>query len=487
MREKLALLTLEELAARTDVPEATLLGWGADHGFPRPALLDGPRGLYAQELVSQLRQVVAERTAGAPLREALARAKAAGTERSVFAAVVSARPKLTHHVLDKAALLAVSRVLEDEAHREHDDVLLVGGFQRERFYRQSAGRWRELAGRCRCTVAFADLPQTRRRDGVLEVEGSWDDPFIREWFLLVHSPAGQTVLAARERPVVAGTSDDERVFEAVWTTDAAAVRAGLLAVRTRLPEECGEVRELVAARVSAPGVPPAPDHVERVMQRAFAAHAQLAGERVRWAPVPTDPDPPTHRALAARLHDDTLQLLLAVRQDLEELRADDPRALRRAQGSLARAIAEVRDIVAGAPAPGRERAALPQELAAVAARVRERTGIAVETRVDDDVPEQLHALIADLARELATNSGLHAHATTVTIEVVRDAHAVTLTVRDDGFGFSAGRRARAAARGHRGLPLARERVEAAGGTLEVDGHALGGGARVVAVLPVPAA
>lgn len=483
-----SLLTLEELAVRTDVPEATLLGWGTKHGFPRAELFDGPAGLYAEALVPLLRQVVVERAAGAPLVQALARARAAGegAGRSVFEAVVLARPNLVRHVLDKLSLLAVCRVLEDETHGG-GDVLLVGGFQRERFYQQSARRWQDLARDCACTVAFADLPVTALRGRVLEVAGSWDDPFIREWFLLRHGAGVGSVLAARERPVRTGAMPGERIFESVWTTDPTAVRAGLLAARTRLPADSGDVRDLVSARIAEPLLPVAPDRVEQVMHRAFAARAHFAGDRGGRAdrrPATTKDDPDTHRTLAARLHDDTLQLLLALRQDLEELRPDDPRALRRAQASLGRAISEVRDVIAGAPAPEHARGPLKQELAAVAARIREWTGIATDVRVADDVPEAHHELLVALVREFATNSGLHAHASTVTIDVTRDAHSVTLSVRDDGFGFSAERRARAAAAGHLGLLLARERTERVGGTLRIDGHAVGGGTHVEAVLPV---
>lgn len=483
-----SLVTLEELASRTDVPEATLLGWGADHGFPRPELFDGPAGLYPQALVPLLRQVVTERAAGAPLGDALARARAAGegAGRSVFEAVVAACPELVRHVLDKTSLLAVSRVLEDETHGRHGDVLLVGGFQRERYYRQSAARWQRLAQRCAGAVAFADLPHTDRHGAVLEVAGSWDDPFIREWFLVCHGRGVQSVLAARERPPRPGVVDGARVFESVWTTDPAAVRAGLLASRTRLPPDCDDVRGLLTERIAAPVPASSPARVEQVMHRAFAAHTHLTAGTTDRRRAAAQEDPDTHRTLAARLHDETLQLLLALRQDLEELRVEDPGRLRDAQASLARAIAELRDIVAGAPPPRHERGPLAQELAAVAAQVRRRTGIATELHVAGDVPGEHHELLVALTRELATNSGLHAHASAVTITVDRDATTVTLTVRDDGFGFSEQRRARAAATGHLGLPLARQRVERAGGTLRIDGQAVGGGTRIEATLPVPA-
>src|SRR5438105_5016141 len=85
-----------------------------------------------------------------------------------------------------------------------------------------------------------------------------------------------------------------------------------------------------------------------------------------------------------------------------------------------------------------------------------------------------------LVREALANVVKHARATRATVTLLRDA-TVRLTVEDDGVGFGAPVPAFAF-----GLAGMRERVAALGGRLQLETRP-GGGARVVAELPLPAA
>jgi signal transduction histidine kinase len=73
-----------------------------------------------------------------------------------------------------------------------------------------------------------------------------------------------------------------------------------------------------------------------------------------------------------------------------------------------------------------------------------------------------------VAQEALANAARHADATTVRLRAERDGPDVVLEVVDDGVGFDPpAARERAAATGHLGLRSMAERVQAAGGSLEI--------------------
>jgi MerR family transcriptional regulator, light-induced transcriptional regulator len=73
----------------------------------------------------------------------MARAAAAagsGSGQSIFAGVRRQHPALQAHVLDKALLLAATRAIEDECCARAQRPVLLGSFQRRRFYQAAAPR-----------------------------------------------------------------------------------------------------------------------------------------------------------------------------------------------------------------------------------------------------------------------------------------------------------------------------------------------------------
>jgi signal transduction histidine kinase len=98
------------------------------------------------------------------------------------------------------------------------------------------------------------------------------------------------------------------------------------------------------------------------------------------------------------------------------------------------------------------------------------------------LPPAHEAALYYLAREALANVIKHARArrATVSVRVVRDT-TVRLVVEDDGIGFGA-----TAAVFSYGLAGMRERATALGGMLHLENRP-GGGARVVAELPLPPA
>ncbi|HEV2753247.1 MAG TPA: ATP-binding protein, partial [Solirubrobacteraceae bacterium] len=192
------------------------------------------------------------------------------------------------------------------------------------------------------------------------------------------------------------------------------------------------------------------------------------------------------RRLAGELHDDALQLLLSARQDLVEAAEEgDRRSVWRAfevlamlATTLTRTLGELEEREAEPVAVG----GLSSALSRVVAGSSEQVGPDVRLAVDEGAGGVHDGLIVRLVRELVLNARKHADASTIFVDVHRQAEELVIEVADDGVGWDRARVAGAAADGHIGLATASERVALAGGRLElVDAPA--GGAAVRTVLP----
>jgi MerR family transcriptional regulator, light-induced transcriptional regulator len=217
-------LTIGELSERTAVPAATLRSWEARYGFPRPRRQVGGHRRYAESEVTLVREVLRCRGSGMSLQAAVREVttRPAGPEPSVFAALRRQYPELTPLVLRKPALLALTRAIEDECCARAERPLLAASFQRERFYRRSEQRWRELARTAARVVVFADFSEASTAPGrPLHVPVPPDAPMRREWTIVCDATDSPACLAGWEVP---GLAASERRFEVVWTTDPAIVR-----------------------------------------------------------------------------------------------------------------------------------------------------------------------------------------------------------------------------------------------------------------------
>jgi DNA-binding transcriptional MerR regulator len=223
-----AALRIRDVVERSGIGEATLRAWEQRHGFPTPQRLPSGHRRYHERDIEVLREVAALRDAGMSVPAAIERAleHRASESRSVFAALRRARPDLPVNVMEKRALVPISHAMEDEILRGGEDLLLVGAFQRERHYRDSESRWREMARGADGAVVFADFRRLRRpAAGPVEVPIRVGDPLAREWVLVCDSAEGAACLVAWEPPGQEGVPDRRRRFEAMWTTDRATARA----------------------------------------------------------------------------------------------------------------------------------------------------------------------------------------------------------------------------------------------------------------------
>ena len=217
-------MTMREMSSRSGVSEATLRMWELRHGFPKPQRRSSGHRRYSELDLARVRSVLRARESGLSLQAAIELASEQGEQQppSVYAALRERFPTLESQLLPERALLAMSRAFEDECLARAERPVLFGCFQRERFYRQSEGRWRELARTAERSVVLADFRRARRpRHAPLEVPIRAGEPLAREWAVVCESPSFAACLTGWERPLGA---PGERVFETAWTVEATAVR-----------------------------------------------------------------------------------------------------------------------------------------------------------------------------------------------------------------------------------------------------------------------
>ena len=232
-------LSIREVAARTGVSTATLRAWEQRFGFPEPERLPSGHRRYSEADVEAVRQVARDRDAGLAVRAAIERARGAAAEPepepSIFAGVRRRRPDLQPYLLPKRTLIALSHAIEDECCARAERPVLLGSFQRARFYRAAEPRGRELARTAETAVVLADFGEVRRPDGApAEVPIDPADPLAREWSVICDAVDYAAFLAAWERPGQDGVPDGDRRFETVWSVEpeivreAARIAAGLV-------------------------------------------------------------------------------------------------------------------------------------------------------------------------------------------------------------------------------------------------------------------
>jgi DICT domain-containing protein len=245
-------LSIGDIASRSGVAVGTLRMWESRYGFPAPERLPSGHRRYSEQDLEQVQSVVMAREEGLPLGMAIDRALllAESPRPSVYGALRERFPHLHPHVVAKPALIRITHAIEDECRVRSQRPILLGCFQRERFYRDAEARWRELSRGAEYAIVLADFRLRRDPpDGPTEVPIPPDDPLIREWAVVCDAAELPACLIAWERP---GESSAPRRFEAVWTVEPDVVREaartiGRLATRWA-PELLADVGPRLAER-----------------------------------------------------------------------------------------------------------------------------------------------------------------------------------------------------------------------------------------------
>jgi len=199
------------------------------------------------------------------------------------------------------------------------------------------------------------------------------------------------------------------------------------------------------------------------------------------------------RNLASSLHDLIGQKLTALNIGLDILKKD----LHATAGTLVRSRLEsmgtivdetvdaIRGVMQDLRPPELEDFGLVPALHSHARRFEEQTGI--RTTVDAPepyrrLPRNVELALFRVAQEALTNAVKHSGATSICIRAWQSAGRSSLSIEDDGRGFSNPEGARSAWRGGWGLPEMRKRAEAVGGCLQIEFPETGG-TRVLVHVP----
>jgi DICT domain-containing protein len=217
-------VTIGALSAATGVSVSVLRSWEQRYGFPQAMRSSGGHRRYAASTIARIDDVLRHRAGGLSLGAAIALVREQGRSRSrSFAEGMRACwSHLQPQLLTKRAMLAFSRVIEDECCARADRPLVIGAFQHERFYRLSERRWRSLHSTARAVVALADFAgDVVEHDAPVEIALGEHAAALREWVVICDAPDRSACLIGWERPASPATG---RVFEAVWSADPAVVR-----------------------------------------------------------------------------------------------------------------------------------------------------------------------------------------------------------------------------------------------------------------------
>jgi signal transduction histidine kinase len=174
--------------------------------------------------------------------------------------------------------------------------------------------------------------------------------------------------------------------------------------------------------------------------------------------------------IAGEIHDDTVQLLVALQMRLEMLggRADDatPKALGELSRVTAASIGRLRTLMFELRSDLLERYGLAGVLRELLGRTQEQYGLDFRLldRLETETPSDVGINVYRIAQEAITNVRKHAGASVVEIDLEGHDDGVLLTVSDDGTGFDV--RAETPA-DHAGIRFMRDRAERAGGWVQI--------------------
>ena len=220
-----------------------------------------------------------------------------------------------------------------------------------------------------------------------------------------------------------------------------------------------------------------------VLTRRAARVATLLDVRRRLVAESMHADERTNRELAELLHDGPLQVLLAARLELDEVRdrTPDP-ALDMVYAALNETAAGLRSTVTALHPQVLAQLGLVPGVAELLRQYESRGEVTVDAELSDVGTPASQALLYRAARELLANVGKHAGAGVVTVRLFRSGDRIVLTVADDGAGFEPSIVEQRVAEGHIGLASLQARFDAMGGAMAIE-SAPGRGTTVTVTSP----
>jgi signal transduction histidine kinase len=236
----------------------------------------------------------------------------------------------------------------------------------------------------------------------------------------------------------------------------------------------------------------APEEVE--VFRAAADHAAVALEHARLHAQAAEAARVRERVgIANELHDTLSQLAFSVGLKLDWClhRVADGTPLRPKLEDIRRdtglMMAQIRQLIGHLSPEGLAETTFAERLERLVKDFRELTGTATELELRGDasgLPPAAREVLQKTLQEALVNIAKHARARRAVVRIEVGGHEVAIAVSDDGVGLPTGAADAASARpGHLGLRQMRERIEAAGGWLEIVGPS-GAGVSIRGAFPL---
>ena len=297
-----------------------------------------------------------------------------------------------------------------------------------------------------------------------------------------------------DEPVLLQDAAAEDRFEVAEAARGRDVGSGVACVIAGVGAPFG-VLAVHSPRVGAFG----PDDVDRVhriadivalaVARVRSEHrvTELAEVRGRLVTETVAAEERERKRLAEALHDGAMQNVVTAGFDLDVVMAGDgdPKRVRRAREAITDALRQLRSTVQDLHPIVLEAAGLIVALERLCAEQDERSEAEFVLDLHPEAEGPHDRLMFELARELVGNAVRHAKAARIAVSVGCEDGQLVLAVADDGRGMRPGSRAAALRAGHIGLASSAERVEQAGGRLDID-SVPGKGTTVTARLPAAA-
>lgn len=149
-----------------------------------------------------------------------------GISNSVVAQLLQACDRQRAQMYFKSSLTALSHAMEDLVLTDSDSPLIIACFQRERFYRQEAHRYRRIARKTnQVYVLAAPEAEFKNSSDVYEtIAFEPTDALAQEWHLVVIGNYYTACLICHEKTSSTASASDslvdsERRFEGIWTFD----------------------------------------------------------------------------------------------------------------------------------------------------------------------------------------------------------------------------------------------------------------------------
>ncbi|PRI14388.1 histidine kinase [Mycobacterium shigaense] len=202
--------------------------------------------------------------------------------------------------------------------------------------------------------------------------------------------------------------------------------------------------------------------IEERHTRAIAGLSALREELLAQTMTASDA---LQRRISESIHDGPLQDVLAVRQEVVELKAAFPgdERVARALAGLQTASQNLRQATFELHPAVLEQAGLGAAVQELASYTQRRSGIEVFTDIDYAMRNEIDRIVFGVVRELLSNIVHHSKAQHASVTLGITDRKCVLNVTDDGVGFDSETMARRLGEGHIGLESHRTRVEAAGG------------------------